>query len=164
MRRSRRGSTAARPRALFHAALEIRLDGSRWIVEQAPAGREPGSDRGVVATGPVGARWAGRLRIFRYEVRLWEQGRIPDIGEAVGSPRRISGDPALARRALDAAPRVPPLVWGRDEIGAGEMWNSNAVIAWILARSGVAVADVLPPAGGRAPGWGAGALLAAGQG
>jgi hypothetical protein len=27
-------------------------------------------DRGVVAEGPVGARWAGRSRLFRYEVRF----------------------------------------------------------------------------------------------
>jgi len=36
------------------------------------------------------------------------------------------------------------------------MWNSNSVIAWILAASGVDAAAVQPPAGGRAPGWEAG--------
>jgi hypothetical protein len=33
---------------------------------------------------------------------------------------------------------VPP-VWGRDELGAGEMWNSNSLISWLIARSGLDV-------------------------
>jgi len=37
----------------------------------------------VAAGGAVGARWAGRFRIFRYEVRRWLDGVIPDVGEAV---------------------------------------------------------------------------------
>jgi len=42
------------------------------------------------------------------------------------------------------------------------MWNSNSLVAWLLASSGVSVEAVQPPAGGRAPGWQAG-LVAAGQ-
>src|SRR5207244_760252 len=57
-------------------------------------------------------------------------------------------------------PSVPTPVWGRDELRAGEMWNSNSVISWLLARSGVAVEAVHPPAGGRAPGWHAGLVVA----
>jgi hypothetical protein len=34
-------------------------------------------------------------------------------------------------------PDAPRPVWGRDELGAGEMWDSNSVIAWLLLRSGV---------------------------
>jgi hypothetical protein len=51
-------------------------------------------------------------------------------------------------------------VWGRDELDAGEMWNSNSVVSWLLARSGFDVNSIRPPAGGRAPGWQAGLIVA----
>jgi hypothetical protein len=53
------------------------------------------------------------------------------------------------------------LVWGRDEVGAGEMWNSNSMIAWLIARTGLDIDSIKPPAGGRAPGWNAGLVMAA---
>jgi hypothetical protein len=40
------------------------------------------------------------------------------------------------------------------------MWNSNSLISWLLARGGIAVEAVGPPAGGRAPGWRAGLVVA----
>jgi hypothetical protein len=46
---------------------------------------------------------------------------------------------------------------------AGEMWNSNSVIAWVLARSGLPTNSIHPPVGGRAPGWAAGLALASRQ-
>ena len=49
---------------------------------------------------------------------------------------------------------------GRDELGTGEMWNSNSVIAWVIASSGINTKSIRPPAGGRAPGWQAGLLIA----
>jgi hypothetical protein len=57
-------------------------------------------------------------------------------------------------------PRVPTPVWGRDELGTGEMWNSNSVIAWVIARSGIDAESIQPPQGGRAPGWRAGVVVA----
>jgi hypothetical protein len=57
-------------------------------------------------------------------------------------------------------PQIPTPVWGRDELGTGEMWNSNSVIAWIVARSGLEAEAIYPPAGGRAPGWRAGVVVA----
>ena len=135
---------ARRPRlALYHAALIV--DGI--AIEVGPA-------RGA-GDGAVGARWAGRWRIFRYEIR--RGGTIADIAEAVDSPRRLNGDGA---RVLALLPQVPRPVWGRDELHAGEMWNSNSVIAWLLTRAGVDVAAIHPPAGGRAPGWDAGLVVA----
>ena len=152
-----------RPRFdLYHSALQIHLPEEQFVIEQAPAPDLSGERRGVVAEGPVGSRWARRFRIFRYEVRVWPGGHIPDLAEAVDSPRRITDDEDEARRVLDIAAQVPPLVWGRDEMGTGEMWNSNAVIAWIIARSGLDARGIQPPAGGRAPGWNAG-LVVAGQ-
>ena len=119
-----------------------------------------GSERGVVAEGAVGARAAGRLGLFRYEIRRWRDGVIPDIDEAVESPRRLSDDPDVAHRLLELVPQVPTPVWGRDELGAGEMWNSNSTISWLLARSGLDVEAIQPPIGGRAPGWRAGIVVA----
>ena len=40
------------------------------------------------------------------------------------------------------------------------MWNSNSIIAWLVARAGLDADAILPPMGGRAPGWHAGLLVA----
>ena len=61
---------------------------------------------------------------------------------------------------LDLVPQVPTPVWGRDELATGEMWNSNSVIAWVIARSGIDTEAIKPPTGGRAPGWQAGLVVA----
>ena len=114
----------------------------------------------MVAEGAVGGRWAGRFRIFRYEIRLWRGGHIPDVAEAVDSPRRLTSDEDRARRVLDLVAQVPTPVWGRDELATGEMWNSNSVIAWVIARSGIDTEAIKPPPGGRAPGWQAGLVVA----
>jgi hypothetical protein len=74
--------------------------------------------------------------------------------------QRISSDEAHARRVLDQVSKVPTPVWGRDELGTGEMWNSNSVIAWVIARSGLDADSILPPSGGRGPGWHAGLTVA----
>ncbi len=147
-------------RDLYHSALQVRVPAGTFVIEQAPVRDGSGEQRGVVAEGPVGARWAGRFRIFRYEIRLWRDGRIPDIAEAVDSPRRLTDDEDSARRVLSTVAHVPTLVWGRDELGTGEMWNSNSIIAWVLARSGIDAESIQPPDGGRAPGWRAGLAAA----
>jgi hypothetical protein len=146
--------------ALYHSALEVRVPEGRFVVEQTPVPGDDGTDRGVVAGGAVGSRWAGHLRIFRYELHRWRDGVIDDIAEAVESPRLLTTDPVCAQRVLDLAPSVPALVWGRDELGTGEMWNSNSLISWLLERSGIETESIHPPAGGRAPGWGAGVVVA----
>ena len=148
------------PRDLYHSALEVRVPEGRFVIEMTPVPRGDGADRGVVAEGAVGAHVAGRFRLFRYEVRRWRDGTIPDVAEAVESPRRLSGDLDRARRLLELAPQVPTPVWGRDALRAGEMWNSNSLISWLMVRSGVRVETVAPPAGGRAPGWEAGLVVA----
>ena len=145
---------------LYHSALVVRTPEGRFVIESAPIPRAGGAGRGVVAEGPVGNRWAGRFRLFRYELRRWPEGSIPDIDEAVDSPRRLSDDPAQARRLLELVPAAPTPVWGRDESQAGEMWNSNSMIAWLLERSDLPAERIEPPAGGRAPGWNAGLLVA----
>ena len=145
---------------LYHSALQVELPEAKFVIEQAPVHDWSGKDRGVVAEGVVGSQWAGRFRIFRYEIRLWRGGHIPDVAEAVDSPRRLTNDEARGRRVLDAVRQIPTPVWGRDQLATGEMWNSNSVIAWTLARSGIDAESIQPPAGGRAPGWHAGLVVA----
>ena len=145
---------------LYHSAIVVSLPEGRFVIEQAPIPDLDGQLRGVVAEGSVGMRWAGRFRPFRYEVRCWRGGLIPDIDQAIESPVRLADDLAHARRVIDLLPSVPTPVWGRDELDAGEMWNSNSVTSWVLARSDIAVMAVCPPACGRAPGWDAGLVVA----
>jgi hypothetical protein len=147
-------------RDLYHSALEVRTPGGRYVIEMAPVRDGMGARRGVVAEGPVGARFAGRLRIFRYEVRRWPGGVIPDVDEAVESPRPVTEDAATADRILALAPLVPVPVWGRDELRTGEMWNSNSLISWLIVRAGLPVEEIRLPPGGRAPGWDAGIVVA----
>ncbi len=145
---------------LYHSALEVSVPEGRYVIEMAPIRDGNGAARGVTAEGPVGSRWARSLRIFRYEIRRWRDGVIPDVNEAVESPLRLTEDPFLAQGVLDLVPHVPTPVWGRDELHAGEMWNSNSLISWLIARSGLDSDSIHPPAGGRAPGWDAGLVVA----
>jgi hypothetical protein len=150
-----------RPRRdLYHSALEVRVPEGRFVVEQAPVPDRDGRRRGVVAQGPVGMKWLGRFRIFRYEVRRWRDGQIPDARQAVESPVTVTDDLTSARRVLELLPSIPTPVWGRDHSRTGEMWNSNSVVSWLLTRGGIDLASVRPPPGGRAPGWHAGVVMA----
>src|ERR1051326_7960271 len=91
-----------RPRFdLYHSALEVHVPEGRFTIEETPAAPH-GEDRGVVGIGPIGAKWlAGRVPIFHYELRRWRDGVIPDIGEAVESPQRLTTDLAITGRLLD---------------------------------------------------------------
>ena len=150
-----------RPLDLYHSALVVRVPEGRFVIENCwPIPDTDGASRGVVVEGPVGSRRMARLRVFRYEVRRWPDGVIADVDEAVASPRSLSDDPVLARRLLDLVGSLPSPVWGRDELGTGEMWNSNSVIAWLLDRAGIGTDAIASPAGGRAPGWQAGLVTA----
>lgn len=148
------------PCDLYHAALEVHLDGERYVIESAPAWDRAEPDRGVVAEGAVGLALLGRSKWFRYEVRRWHDGLIPDAAEGVDSPRRIAVDRTHAGRILHLAPHFPALTWGRDEQHLGDMWNSNSLIAWLLTSSGHDMDAIRPPARGRAPGWAAGVVAA----
>jgi len=153
-----------RPRRdLYHSALQIWLPEDRFVIETAAILNLRGEERGVVAGGPVAMRWLGRFRHFRYEIRRWRGGSIPDLSQAVLGPVRVATDVARAQRVLDLAPSVPTPVWGRDELGTGDMWNSNSLISWLLARAGIDTDGLEPPVGGRAPGWNAGLVVAGRQ-
>jgi hypothetical protein len=148
------------PCDLYHSALVVQVPEGRFVIESAPVLRGDGDERGVVAGGSVGTHVAGRFRIFRYELRCWNGGVIPDIAEAVESPQELTNDPELAQRVLDLVPWVPTPAWGRDELDAGEMWNSNSVVSWLITRSGIGAESIRPPRAGRAPGWRAGVVVA----
>jgi hypothetical protein len=149
-----------RPRDLYHSALVVLVPEGRFVIEMTPVADLNGRARGVVAEGPVGTRWAGRFRLFRYEIRCWREGLIPNLAEAVSSPVRMTDDVGVARRILDLVPSVPTPVWGGHELAAGDMWNSNSVTSWLLASSQIATGGLQPPTGGRAPGWAAGLAVA----
>lgn len=146
---------------LFHSLLEVRVDGQRWVIEMAPVWHRPEAARTVVCEGAVGLSWMRRSRFFRYGVHCSRGGDIPDLSQAVGGPRRMSCDDGRAHAVLALASVFPTSTWGLDELHTGEMWNSNSLSSWLLARSGHTLASVCPPAGGRAPGWSAGRIVAA---
>jgi hypothetical protein len=144
-------------RALFHSALVADTGDGRYVIEVTPIPDDRGrDDRGVVAEGPVGSRLLARFRIFRYEVRRWRNGTIPDVDYAIGSPVKVTDDRDATVRVLDDIAQLPTPVWGRDEWHTGDMWNSNSVVSWLLARAQLLEAAGAPPSGGRAPGWDAG--------
>jgi hypothetical protein len=145
---------------LYHSALEVRTADGRFAIEMTPVVGGGEHSHGTVAEGAVGSRLLGRMSLFRYEVRCWRDGQIPDAAEAVESPRLLSDDPAFAQRILDLVPLVPTPTWGRDELSTGDMWNSNSLISWLLVSAGFGIEQVLLPGGGRAPGWDAGIAVA----
>jgi len=146
---------------LFHAALEVTVDGGRYVIEMAPAwGGASAGDRCVVRTGPVGMRLLGRSRLFRYEVRCWRDGLIPDRRGAVGGPNVLTRSASAARALLRQTRQVPALTWGRTVATTGDMWNSNSLISWSLVTAGIDTTDLHPPPGGLAPGWNAGLAVA----
>jgi hypothetical protein len=148
------------PCDLYHSALLIRSHGTTYAVEMGPVWNVAATGRGVICEGPVGSPLLGRFRAFRYEVRCWSGGSIPDLAEAVGGAHRVTDDPAQVSAVLSVLPQVPPLIWGRDQLGTGDMWNSNSLVSWALASTGHDMKIIKPPAKGRAPGWRAGLYLA----
>ena len=109
--------------------------------------------------GPVFASWLP-TRVFRYEVRCWEEGALADREYAVGGPTFLSDTQAVAASILASVRSVPALTWGRDQSRVGGMWNSNSVISWLLTRAGYPMETLRPPHGTRAPGWDAGVAIA----
>lgn len=151
---------ARRPRArLVHCALKLRPDNTQvFTLELTPA--FIGADVPPLATGPVGFHGADRFRLFRYQLRCLSGDALPDEQWAIGSPIPLSRDPHIARRILDLARDVPAHTWGRRVPGTNEMWTSDSIIAWLLARAGLDLSTIAPPEGCRAAGWFSGIELA----
>jgi hypothetical protein len=75
------------PCDLYHAALEVSVPSRRFVIEMTGARDRHGCERGVVCQGAMFAPWLGRFRLFRYEVRCWPGGTIPDAKVRSGQPR-----------------------------------------------------------------------------
>jgi len=93
---------------LYHAALRVHLPEGRFTIEQAPVPAGDPAARGVAVEGPVVSPLAGRLRVFRYEIRCWRDGVIPDAADAVGEPVTVTRAPGRARAVVALVPEVPP--------------------------------------------------------
>ena len=93
-----------------------------------------------------------------YEVA--EESTVEVKVQPFGGAVRISDDVSVSRRVLDLVAEVPTATWGRDELGTGDMWNSNSLVSWLLASAGITLDGIQPPDGGRAPGWAAGLAVA----
>lgn len=146
---------------LFHTALVVQLPRDTFVVESMwPRPNLDRESRGVLVDGPVFTTWLGFARTFQYEVRCWRGGWLPDADQAVGGPKLVCRDVERTGQLLDLVGSVPSLVWGRRPTRSGDMWNSNSVISWLLVKGGVDMAAVVPPRGGRAPGWDAGVAVA----
>lgn len=141
---------------LYHSALAVRVDDIEYAIEMGPAWGNRVNERGVVGEGPVGFPFLGRSKLFRYEVRCCRSGVIPDAADAVGGPVQLETDLQRARHVLHLVPQFPTATWGRDELQTGDMWNSNSLTSWLLAKSGHDLGAVRMPLHGRAPGWSAG--------
>ena len=147
-------------RPIYHSALVAHSDAGSFVIEMTPMADENGvNERGVVAQGRVAMRWLGRFRLFRYEIHRWKGGVIPDLSAAIDGPVRVTND-AATQRILDLVPLVPTPTWGRDELNADGMWNSNSVISWVLESAHISEAAGAPPRNGTAPGWNAGLVVA----
>ena len=72
---------------------------------------------------------------------------------------RLCGQSGIGVVLIDSVQIRPDVIHARPA-RSGEMWNSNSLTAWLLARTGHDVASITPPAGGRAPGWAAGLEVA----
>jgi hypothetical protein len=99
-------------RVLSLAALDVRPDEDRYVIEMALVRNLAACDRSVVCEGPVAAKWLGGYWLFRYGVQCWLDGYIPDAAEAVNSPQRVSDEPRRAASLVDVLRSVPPLTWG----------------------------------------------------
>ena len=156
------GLLRRRPRRpIFHSALVAHSDAGSFVIEMTPMADDNGvRERGVVAEGRVATRWLGRFRVFRYEIHRWKGGVIPDLSAAIDGPVRVTNDAATTQRILELVPLVPTPTWGRDELNADGMWNSNSVISWVLESAHISEAAGAPPRNGTAPGWNAGLVVA----
>src|SRR3712207_225641 len=86
---------------LYHCALAAVLGDQRYVIEMAPVWSLRDPAHGAVVHGPVGLRCLGRFAAFRYEIRRWPGGRIPDRADAVDSPVPVDTDAGRTRRLLD---------------------------------------------------------------
>ena len=89
MRRSPPDERTGNPCGLYHSALVATLGDDHYFIEMAPVPPPPTRCHPTEASshdGAVGSPLAERLRTFRYEIRCWRNGNIPDLHHAVEQP------------------------------------------------------------------------------
>ena len=146
---------------LYHSALAVTIPEGRFVIEMTPIPDLHGERRGVVAEGPVGAKWAGSA--FEHSGTRSADGETAPSPTST-RPRRPSPSTSISPARNDSSTwcrRCRHPCGDATSSDAGEMWNSNSVVSWLLASSGIDVAQIQPPPGGRAPGWTAGVVVAA---
>ena len=123
------------PSDLHHSALEVVTPRSsvHHRDDPDPRPRRPGPTRhrrrcGRHQVGPL----VPRIPLRDPRVAQWRYSR-PGLCDR--EPLRVSADPTVARRLLELVVSIPTPVWERDELHAGEIWNSNSVSSWLLSRS-----------------------------
>ncbi len=153
-------------RSLERTRLRVVCGTARWARALRPL---PLGTAGLPFRGAVRHRAGAGVARGR---GAWRRRRRRGRRSSVGAPRALplrgpmlarTADPRhrdCARRLLELVPEVPKPVWGRDDLHAGEMWNSNSTISWLIARSGLDVESIALPRDGRAPGWQAGIVIA----
>ena len=146
-------------RDLYHSALIVGVPEGRFAIERRPCGAAT-AERGVVSGGAVGSCWAGPLPDLPLRAAPLAKRVIPDVAEAVESPQRLTTDARSRSASSTSCRRCRHPCGAVTNCGAGEMWNSNSVISWLIARCGLEVEPISPPVGGRAPGWRAGIVVA----
>ena len=148
---------------LYHSALIVQSGRAHaYAIEMAPVWAVRDLDRGVISEGPVGSRSWGRYRLFRYEIRCWRDGTIPDAAAAVDSPDASAPTrpgPAECSSSCRPSPSLP---------GAATSSHRRDVELQLADRLAARpkrprhrAARFQPPVGGRAPGWSAGLVVAA---
>ncbi|MGE5595432.1 MAG: hypothetical protein ACM3S1_05290 [Hyphomicrobiales bacterium] len=147
-----------RPVEFLHAGLKLAIDGRRYTLELTPVPRR--QPVAPLVSGAVGSAWAGRLRLFRYQLICLESERLPDEEYVVGEPIELAEDGGFAERVLARARIVPAHTWGRRVAGTTEMWTSDSAVSWLVTKAGIAAGDIAVPKGYRAPGCRAGACPA----
>lgn len=129
----------------YHSASIVQWNNQAFAIEMAPAWAVHAPDRGVTGAGPVGMPSWGRARLFRYEIRCWPDGAIPDVADAVDSPRRVSTNETKADAYSNRRPpSLPPPAAATSKTGerpvglgeglAGDHWTGPTVMA-ILPRT-----------------------------
>jgi hypothetical protein len=83
------------------------LRGGRFVIEMTPVRAGGGTKQDIVALGAVGSRRGSRFPIFRYEIRRWRDGYIPDVAEAVEPTARQERPPTSPSGWLTWRPRFP---------------------------------------------------------
>ena len=148
-------------RDLYHAALELRTPAGRYVIEMTPRAGGPDAPTAAASSrAPSAAAWLGRAGCSGTRFAAGAKGGSRTYPRRSTARTLLTEDPVVAQRLLDLVPLVPAATWGRDELGAGEMWNSNSLISWLLVAAGIDIETVPLPAGGRAPGWDAGIAVA----